>query len=271
MRKLWTFLIEILASAIVIGWLLWKYPDYIGRIVPWLSLLILWHVTWLFLNWDPVKSQARVAFERFGRMGWILAFLFGGCVSLLYWHGIGLGLSALAKQHLAAPSSQTPAKPELPQPIPSPPQKTPEPVAHPKNLHQPKTVASSVISDAQMQAMISTLVQLGGEPIRIMCVGTQQQSQINCQKIQDVFKAAHWIVSGGDVGLQISAGSGNNLTSTLNIVMIAPLIDEDPAKTVKLAFENGKVHVSYQKQGWTGPSSLGPVPQVTIVVGPSVE
>ncbi len=156
---------------------------------------------------------------------------------------------------------------QKPPPLPTSPKQKPLE----SSRSNPTGLVSPIITDSQMQAMIGTLLPLAGETVRIMCVGNQQQSQINCQKIQDIFSSAHWIVGGGDVGSQISVTSGTNSTSPVNISVIAPLSDQDPAKTVRLAFGNGRIPISFQKQGWTGPSGLGFPPKITIVVGPSVE
>jgi hypothetical protein len=86
MRKLRILLAEVVGLGILLGWLMWKYPELIDPIIPWVALGIAWHVTWEFvLDTKLCRSGAVALGKRVNRMWiWILVFLIGGGISLLY-------------------------------------------------------------------------------------------------------------------------------------------------------------------------------------------
>jgi hypothetical protein len=98
MRKLRIVLAEVIGLGILIGWLMWKYPELVDDIVPWVALAVLWHFTWeLILDTKAIKRWS-VALHKAVRpmIAWSLVFLLGGVVSLLYWWGINKSMTRLA-------------------------------------------------------------------------------------------------------------------------------------------------------------------------------
>ena len=126
MRKLRILLAEVIGLGLLIGWLMWKYPELVDDIIPWVALLIAWHFTWEFvLDTRPVRGATIALGKRVNRMLiWPLVFLIGGGVSLLYWVGISKSLNRLAsiaKQKAALPPVATPVlQPSAPEPAPLP-------------------------------------------------------------------------------------------------------------------------------------------------------
>src|SRR5580700_2150579 len=98
MRKLRILLAEVIGLGLLIGWLLWKTPELIERIIPWVALGVAWHITWEYgLNTKICRNTAVALGKRVHRMWlWIIVFLIGGSISLLYWAGINKALNGLA-------------------------------------------------------------------------------------------------------------------------------------------------------------------------------
>ncbi len=97
-RKLRILLAEVVGLGLLIGWLMWKYPELVDDIVPWIALLVLWHFTWeLLLDTKFVRRWA-VGLHKAVRpmIAWSLVFLAGGVISLLYWWGINKSMMRLA-------------------------------------------------------------------------------------------------------------------------------------------------------------------------------
>ena len=86
---------------------MWKYPELVDDIIPWVALLVAWHFTWEFvLDTKWARRSAGVIGKKVNHLIiWPLVFLVGGGVSVLYWVGINkslMRLSAIAAQRHAA-------------------------------------------------------------------------------------------------------------------------------------------------------------------------
>lgn len=58
MHKLRVFVFDVLGGGLVVGWLIWKYPETIDTIIPWILLLITWHLIWeTVLQVEAVKVR----------------------------------------------------------------------------------------------------------------------------------------------------------------------------------------------------------------------
>jgi hypothetical protein len=115
MRKLRTVLFEGIALGLIIAWLVWKYPELVDDIVPWLVLGFLWHLTWDFILDTKLGHRLGVTLGRkVNKMvAWPLVFLIGGSVSVLYWRGVNttlVRLAAIASER-AAVRKKTEAQP----------------------------------------------------------------------------------------------------------------------------------------------------------------
>lgn len=127
MRKLRILGCEVIGLGILLGWLMWKYPELVDDIIPWVALLVAWHLTWEFiLDTKCAKRKAIAVGKRGNHVAvWVLVFLIGGGTSLLYWAGINKSLQRLASfaekraaAKLAAvrSSSPSPTTPSAPAP-----------------------------------------------------------------------------------------------------------------------------------------------------------
>jgi hypothetical protein len=98
MRKFRILVFEVIGLALLVAWLMWKYPEVVDDIIPWVALAITWHLTWEFgLDTEVVRGKAIAIRRRVNRMWiWPLVFFVGGSISLLYWVGINKALIALA-------------------------------------------------------------------------------------------------------------------------------------------------------------------------------
>ncbi len=106
MRKFRVFVVELVLVPLFLGWLIWKYPEKVDAVIPWILLLILWHLTWEFvLESDRAKVLAGLALRRCGRMAWVYAFVVGGLVSMVYFYSVKSSLAALAHNHPAGTAS----------------------------------------------------------------------------------------------------------------------------------------------------------------------
>ncbi|MGA9055163.1 MAG: hypothetical protein WB763_01490 [Terriglobia bacterium] len=102
MRKLRIFIVELVLVGLLVGWLLYRYPETIETVIPWIALAILWHITWEFgYQADFFKKTAIAAKGRWGHMWWtwVIAFAVGGTISVGYWYLIKVGLEELANRH----------------------------------------------------------------------------------------------------------------------------------------------------------------------------
>jgi hypothetical protein len=109
MRKLRIFVAEVVGVAILLGWLFWKYPDVFDSVVPWMALVVMWHVTWEFIL-DPLREWLAPRVGKARPMVWIYAFVIGGLISVGYLYSIKLGIRKLAESH-AAPLGVSPSAP----------------------------------------------------------------------------------------------------------------------------------------------------------------
>ena len=94
MRKFRILLFEVIGFAMLVGWLMWKYPELVDDIIPWVALLIAWHVTWEYiLDTETVRRYGVLLGKRPRPMiAWPLVFILGGLISLAYWQGINKAL-----------------------------------------------------------------------------------------------------------------------------------------------------------------------------------
>jgi hypothetical protein len=110
MRKLRILIAEVIGLGLLIAWLMWKYPEFVDSVIPWVALLVIWHFTWEFiLDTEPFRRGSAVLGKRINKMLiWPLVFVLGGGISLLYWVGINkslIRLASLAKKRTESISS----------------------------------------------------------------------------------------------------------------------------------------------------------------------
>jgi len=91
---------------------MWKYPELVDDIIPWVALLVAWHFTWEFVLDNKWARRGAVAIGKDVNrlLIWPLVFIVGGGVSVLYWIGINKSLtrlSAIAAQRHAALTNPT--------------------------------------------------------------------------------------------------------------------------------------------------------------------
>jgi hypothetical protein len=89
---------DIAAPGVIIGWLLWRYPELLDSVIPWLAFGVLWHLTLEICEAGYVKDKGKSAYAKWGKrpMTWFVVFLVGGVISLGYWYSIDRGLAKLA-------------------------------------------------------------------------------------------------------------------------------------------------------------------------------
>lgn len=113
MRRFRILLAEVIGLGLLLGWLIWKYPELVDDIIPWVALVICWHVTWEYvLDTNFIRTQAIVLGRRVSPLvAWPVVVLVGATVSLVYWWGINKGLAQLAvvahRVPVGTPSPQT--------------------------------------------------------------------------------------------------------------------------------------------------------------------
>jgi hypothetical protein len=113
-RKFRILLVEVVCLGILIGWFMWKYPELIDPIIPWVALLVAWHLTWEFLlDAEWLRTFAGKAKGKYPRMIWIGAFFVGGLISIGYLVGIKSGLNGLAEAsaRIRKEEDKSPAQP----------------------------------------------------------------------------------------------------------------------------------------------------------------
>ena len=116
MRKFRILVFEVIGLGALLGWLMWKYPELVDDIIPWIALGVAWHITWEFILDTKLFRRATIALgKKVGRVWiWVIVFLIGGVISALYWAGIQHALSrlaSLAAQHHVQPPTPPPAGP----------------------------------------------------------------------------------------------------------------------------------------------------------------
>jgi hypothetical protein len=121
MQKLRIFVVEIILTAILVGWLMWRYPELIDGFIPIICLTIAWHITWEYvLQTKPVRAWAVGIGRKIKPMiSWPLVFCVGGLISLGYWRGINVSLQRLARA--AAQLKKEQSKEQKPESVTSPP------------------------------------------------------------------------------------------------------------------------------------------------------
>jgi len=45
MRKFRILAVEVVCLGLLLGWLMWKYPELVDHIIPWVALAVVWHLT----------------------------------------------------------------------------------------------------------------------------------------------------------------------------------------------------------------------------------
>jgi hypothetical protein len=84
MRKLRTFVVELILVGVMVAWYVLKFPDSLDPLMPWIVWAIFIHLTWeVVLERENVKAFAG-AKRRDSRMIWLIAFALGGLVSVGY-------------------------------------------------------------------------------------------------------------------------------------------------------------------------------------------
>jgi hypothetical protein len=97
MKKFRVFIVELFLVGIVVAWIYEKFPAAIDRFIPIIVMLILWHLTYeCILDTRWVKSKAQTALARWKYMVWVIAFVGGGLVSVLYLYSVRAGLTSIA-------------------------------------------------------------------------------------------------------------------------------------------------------------------------------
>jgi flagellar basal body-associated protein FliL len=118
------FIFGAVITALIVGLLVFLYPEQFAPWLSWLALLDCWFITWLFIRSGRVKSTLSNAKNKWGYMVWIIVFLAGGILSIGYLAAINTSFSALAKAH------EKSIKP-VPEPNPAPRPKDPLSYAKP--------------------------------------------------------------------------------------------------------------------------------------------
>jgi Leucine-rich repeat (LRR) protein len=97
MRKFRILLAEVIGLGLLIGYLLWKNPELIEKIIPWVAFVVAWHLTWEYgLDTEVCRKTGLALGRRVNRMWvWIIVFLIGGGISILYWTGINRALKSV--------------------------------------------------------------------------------------------------------------------------------------------------------------------------------
>jgi hypothetical protein len=71
MRKLRIFVVELILVGILVGWYIWKFPETLDPLIPWILCAIFGHLTWeIVLERDAVKLGVGKFGERHRRMAW---------------------------------------------------------------------------------------------------------------------------------------------------------------------------------------------------------
>ncbi|MGC2467129.1 MAG: hypothetical protein WA517_18195 [Candidatus Acidiferrum sp.] len=101
MRPLRIFAFDILAPALIVGWLFYRYPETLDSAIRWIAFGVLWHLTLEVLQTEAAKVRISTLKTRYKNMIWFLAFLIGGLISIGYVLSIKVGIAELAKLHAA--------------------------------------------------------------------------------------------------------------------------------------------------------------------------
>src|SRR5580700_9902111 len=97
------FLIELVFVAILVGWIVAKFPEAITPWVPWLCLLVFWHLVRELFPKRWILSTA----ERSRTMIYLVAFMVGGALSTLLVWSVQQGLNKLEKTEVKTRSFAT--------------------------------------------------------------------------------------------------------------------------------------------------------------------
>src|SRR5258708_39104606 len=96
MRKIRIFLFELIGVGILLGWLVWKYPELVESIIPWIALAVMWHATWEFVLEPSKEGIQRLTKGAPVEVKWIFSIFLFVAASLCYHQGINNALRALA-------------------------------------------------------------------------------------------------------------------------------------------------------------------------------
>jgi Leucine-rich repeat (LRR) protein len=107
MRKFRILLAEVIGLGLLIGYLLWKNPELIEKIIPWVAFAVAWHITWEYgLDTELFRKAGLALGKRVNHMWvWVIVFLIGGSIGLLYWAGINRAIKSVTS--LAVQRSET--------------------------------------------------------------------------------------------------------------------------------------------------------------------
>jgi hypothetical protein len=125
MRIIRKFVVELILAGILVGWLIWKFPEAVDQLIPWIVWAILAHITWEICNEsEAMRMYAGVASRK--RMVWLIAFALGGLLSVGYLWIAKLGMSKLNAVAANGKQSEAPAeKPPQPKPTEHQPENPP--------------------------------------------------------------------------------------------------------------------------------------------------
>jgi hypothetical protein len=71
------FVVELIVVAILVGWVVGKFPDAVTPRVPWLCFAVFWHPVW-----EVVPKNWIFAHREKTTMIYVAAFVIGGFVSV---------------------------------------------------------------------------------------------------------------------------------------------------------------------------------------------
>jgi hypothetical protein len=96
------FFVELIVMAIIVGWAVAKFPDVMTRWIPWLCLIVFWHLSWEVFpkRWLPLLRWERTEWKRIVKL-YIAVLLIGGTVSTLVIWSVNRGSAALERAEKA--------------------------------------------------------------------------------------------------------------------------------------------------------------------------
>ena len=159
MRKLRIFVVEGILAALLVGWYIWKFPETLEPVIPWILWAICAHLTWeVVLEREAVKSYicGVTRKENKNYMVWVVAFVLGGSISICYLvvaRRAVAKLNELGKSHELQPvpaADMKSPKPENPQP----PTKEPNSPVKPPLHSQKPTAAPATVAQKPDLSMV---------------------------------------------------------------------------------------------------------------------
>ena len=106
MALLRKFLVELIVVAIIVGWAVAKFPNVVTPWIPWLCLVVVWHLIWELSRGGVVTRWLR---KRRTGMDYLIAFIIGGAASAAVPWGIRTGVEKLGvmEEHREHPEVAT--------------------------------------------------------------------------------------------------------------------------------------------------------------------